>query len=101
MKLGDFEINNIYNVDCLVGMKSLPSKCIDLVVTSPPYDDLRNYNGYHFDFENIVKELFRVMKKGGVVVWVVGDKIKNGDRTLTSLSNVFIFRKLVLMYTTL
>ena len=39
MNLGEFEINNIYNVDCLVGMKRLPSECINLVVTSPPYDD--------------------------------------------------------------
>jgi site-specific DNA-methyltransferase (adenine-specific) len=94
MNLGKFEINNIYNVDCLVGMKDLPNDCIDLVVTSPPYDDLRNYNGYHFDFENIAIELFRVMKKGGVVVWVVGDKIKNGDRTLTSFRQCLFFQKI-------
>jgi len=92
MKLGEFEINNIYNVDCLVGMKGLPSECVDLVVTSPPYDDLRNYNGYSFDFENIVKELYRVMKKGVVIVWVVGDKIKNGDRTLTSFKQCLYFQ---------
>ena len=71
MKLGDFEINNIYNIDCLIGMKKMPNDCIDLVVTSPPYDDLRIYNGYKLDFENIAMELFRVMKKGGVVVWVI------------------------------
>ncbi|MDR2684609.1 MAG: site-specific DNA-methyltransferase [Prevotellaceae bacterium] len=94
MKLGNFEINNIYNIDCLAGMKELPSECIDLVVTSPPYDDLRDYNGYCFDFENIAKELFRIMKKGGVVVWVVGDKIKNGDRTLTSFKQCLYFQKI-------
>ena len=43
MILGKFEVNNIYNVDCVEGMKLLPDECIDLVVTSPPYDDLRNY----------------------------------------------------------
>ncbi|MDI9364208.1 MAG: site-specific DNA-methyltransferase [Flavobacterium sp.] len=94
MNLGQMELNNIYNVDCLVGMKSLPNDCIDLVVTSPPYDDLRIYNGYKFDFENIAKELFRVMKKGGVVVWVVGDKIKNGDKTLTSFKHCISFQEI-------
>jgi len=93
MKLGDFDINNIYNIDCLIGMKKLPDECIDLVVTSPPYDDLRNYNGYSFDFENIAKELLRVMKKGGVMVWVVGDKIKNGNRTLTSFKQCLFFQE--------
>ena len=47
MKVGEFEINNIYNIDCLLGMQKLPNDCIDLVVTSPPYDDLRDYNGIH------------------------------------------------------
>ena len=57
--------------------------CIDLTVTSPPYDEIRDYNGYSFDFESIAEQLFRVTKPGGVVVWVVGDKI-NGGRSLTS-----------------
>ncbi|WP_252606755.1 site-specific DNA-methyltransferase [Bacillus paralicheniformis] len=39
---------------------------IDLTVTSPPYDDLRNYNGYSFNFEKTAKELYRITKKGGV-----------------------------------
>jgi site-specific DNA-methyltransferase (adenine-specific) len=52
-------------------MKSLPDKCIDLTVTSPPYDNLRTYNGYSWDFEGIAKELYRVTKDGGVVVWIV------------------------------
>lgn len=46
------ELNKIYNMDCLEGLKMLDDNCIDLTVTSPPYDDLRNYNGYSFDFEN-------------------------------------------------
>jgi site-specific DNA-methyltransferase (adenine-specific) len=92
MELGKYTINNIYNVDCLAGMKDLPSDCIDLVVTSPPYDNLRNYKGYSFDFEGIAQELFRVIKKGGVAVWIVGDKIKNGDRTLTSFKQCLYFQ---------
>jgi site-specific DNA-methyltransferase (adenine-specific) len=94
MQLGTFEINHIYNTDCLVGMKKLPENCIDLVVTSPPYDDLRNYKGYHFDFDNIAVELLRIVKKGGIVVWVVGDKISNGDKTLTSFKHAIYFQKI-------
>ena len=56
-------------MECLNGLKMLDDNCVDLTVTSPPYDDLRTYNGYSFDFENIARELFRVTKDGGVVVW--------------------------------
>ncbi len=73
-------------------MKTFPPNSIDLVVTSPPYDELRNYNGYSFDFENIANGLFRVMKKGGVVIWVVGDKIKKGDKSLTSFKQALFFQ---------
>ena len=62
------EINHIYNMDCVEGMKLLPDDSIDLTVTSPPYDNLRNYHGYAFDFPAIARELFRVTKPGGVVV---------------------------------
>ena len=92
--LGKFKIDEIYNLDCAIGMKDLPDECIDLVVTSPPYDDLRNYNGYSFDFEKIAIELFRILKKGGVVVWVVGDKIKNGNRSLTSFKQCIYFQEI-------
>lgn len=69
------ELNKIYCVDCVKFMKNLPVNFVDLTVTSPPYDNIRNYNGFRFDVEAIAKELFRVTKKGGVVVWVVGDKL--------------------------
>jgi len=62
----------------------MESESIDLTVTSPPYDNLRKYNGFVFDFENIAKELYRVTKPGGVVVWVVGDATVNGSKTCTS-----------------
>ena len=94
MNLGDFKINEVYNTDCFIGLKQLPKDCIDLVVTSPPYDNLRNYNGYTFDFENIATELFRVIKEGGVVVWVVGDKIKKGNKSLTSFKQALFFQKI-------
>ena len=54
-------------------MARMPDGFVDLTVTSPPYDNLRTYNGYCFDFENVAKELFRITKQGGIVVWVVGD----------------------------
>src|SRR4051812_12029692 len=76
--------NQIILGDCLETMKTFPDNCIDLTVTSPPYDGLRTYNGYSFDFENIAKELFRITKDGGVVVWNVSDSIVDGSETLTS-----------------
>lgn len=79
-------------MDCLNGFKMLKDDCIDLTVTSPPYDDLRTYNGYSFDFENIAKELYRVTKDNGVVVWVVGDKTENGTETGTSFRQALYFK---------
>ena len=55
------ELNRIYNMDCVDGMKMLESESIDLVVTSPPYDNLRNYNGFEWDFEETAKQLYRVV----------------------------------------
>ncbi len=69
--------------NCVEVMREWPSDCVDLTVTSPPYDEIRDYNGYSFDFEAITEQLLRVTKPGGVVVWVVGDKI-NGGRSMTS-----------------
>ena len=51
------EVNKIYNMECVEGMRMLKDSCIDLTVTSPPYDNLRKYNGYSFDFESVAKEL--------------------------------------------
>lgn len=88
------EIDNIYNMDCMEGMKQIPDGTIDLTVTSPPYDNLRTYNGYCFDFENIARELYRVTKQGGVVVWVVGDATIDGSETLTSFRQAIGFREI-------
>jgi site-specific DNA-methyltransferase (adenine-specific) len=85
------EIDNIYNMDCLEGMRQMESESVDLTVTSPPYDNLRKYKGFCFDFENIAKELYRVTKKGGVVVWVVGDATINGSETGTSFRQALYF----------
>ena len=86
------EINKIYNENCLNTMERMPNNFLDLTVTSPPYDNLRSYNGYCFDFENIAKELFRVTKIGGVVVWIVGDQTKNGSESGTSFRQALFFK---------
>ena len=63
------KLNTTFNEDCLDTMKRLADNTLDLTVISPPYDGLRTYNGYSFDFESIAKELYRTTKEGGVVVW--------------------------------
>lgn len=75
-------------------LKTLPENLVDLTVTSPPYDDLRAYNGYIFNFETIAKELFRVTKQGGVVVWVVADKIEDGSESGTSFKQALFFKEI-------
>lgn len=86
------EINKVYQGDSAVLLKQIPNNFIDLTVTSPPYDNLRDYKGYTFDFETIAKELYRVTKDGGVVVWVVGDATINGSETGTSFRQALFFK---------
>lgn len=97
------EINKIYHENCLDTMKAMPNEFVDLVITSPPYDDLRTYNnyinqksginGYTFQFEEIAKELFRIIKKGGVLVWVIGDATVDGNETGTSFRQALYFKE--------
>jgi site-specific DNA-methyltransferase (adenine-specific) len=87
------KLEGFYIADCIEFMTSMPNECVDLVVTSPPYDNLRNYKGYSFEFERIAESLFKVIKEGGVVVWVVGDKI-NGGRSLTSFRQGIFFQEI-------
>ena len=79
--------------NCVHVMRGWKKECVQLTVTSPPYDGLRNYNGYVFPFEEIADELFRVTATGGVVVWVVGDRI-NGGRSLTSFRQAIYFQEI-------
>jgi len=85
-------LNKIIQGDCLEVMRGMPDKCVDLVVTSPPYDNLRDYKGYTFDFEGIAQQLTRVLKDGGVIVWVVADATVNGSETGTSFRQALYFK---------
>lgn len=87
------ELNKIYNENCLDTMARMDDDFVDLTVTSPPYDDLRNYNGFDFDFFKIARALYRVTKPGGVVVWIVGDQVKDGSETCTSFRQATYFKK--------
>ena len=90
--------NTIINAYSDKYLKELPSDSIDMVITSPPYDDLRDYDGkvcWNFEvFKTIAEQLYRVTKKGGVIVWVVGDKTKNGNKTLTSFKQALYFQEI-------
>jgi len=85
----DFK-NKIFNEDCLQTMSRMPDETVDMVLTSPPYDDLRTYNSL-FDLDKICKELYRITKHGGVCVWVVGDKSVNGSESGTSFKQALKF----------
>ncbi len=106
-KLGRYDLNSIVTGDAAQLMAALPEACIDLTVTSPPYDlvdydddgnlvtypkkGLREYKGYTWDFAAIAAELYRVTKPGGVVVWVVGDATVDGSETGTSFRQALGF----------
>lgn len=84
-------LNKVICGDSALILASIPSGSIDLTVTSPPYDDIRDYNGYKFTEEAIIKELFRVTKSGGVVVWVVGDAVIKGSESGSSFRQALKF----------
>ena len=87
------EINKIYNENCLNTMARMEDNFIDLTVTSPPYDNLRTYKGFEFDWQKVIKELYRTTKNGGVVVWIVADKVNKGSESLTSFKQALYFKE--------
>ena len=87
-------IDTIFNENCLDTMARMDSGFIPLVVTSPPYDNLREYNGYSFDFESVAKELYRVVSDNGIVVWVVGDATIKGSESGTSFKQALFFKEI-------
>ena len=91
LTLNDIEI---YNVNCLTYLKTLPDNSVKFTLTSPPYDDIRNYNGYSFPFEEIAQELWRTTKSGGVIAWNVADATVKGSETGTSMRQALYFMSL-------
>ena len=87
-------INKIIEGNCVYVIKKFNDNSIDLTLTSPPYDNLRTYKGFVFPFEEIVKELYRVTKDGGIVVWVVNDSTIRGSETGTSFKQVLYFKEI-------
>lgn len=85
-------LNRVIHGECSEIMAHMPGDYVDLTVTSPPYDNLRGYNGYLFPFEEIVKQLYRVTKQGGIVVWIVGDATLKGSETGTSFKQALYFK---------
>lgn len=88
----DLPTNEIFTGDNVAVLSTWPDACIDLVVTSPPYDNLRTYGGHTWDFEGVARELTRVLKPGGVIVWVVADATVKGSETLTSMRQAIHFK---------
>lgn len=84
----------LFNANCLYVTPWLQSGSVNLVVTSPPYDDLRTYKGYSFEFEKVASELVRVLAPGGVIVWVVGDATVKGSESGTSFRQALYFMSL-------
>jgi site-specific DNA-methyltransferase (adenine-specific) len=85
---------HLHHGDCLEIMRGMEANSIDLTVTSPPYDNLRTYNGFTFDFEGIARELWRVTATGGVLVWNVADATIKGSETGTSFRQVLYFKEI-------
>lgn len=96
-KIDNF-LNKIHRGNNVTIMNKMPDNSIDLTVTSPPYDDLRDYdNKLTWDFEvfkKVAKQLYRITKKGGTIVWIIGDKTKNGNKSLTSFKQALYFQKI-------
>ena len=81
----ELQLDKIILGDNCEVMRQMPNESIDLVVTSPPYDDLRTYGGHSWDFYGVAWNLKRLLKPGGVIVWVVGDAVVDGQETGTSM----------------
>jgi site-specific DNA-methyltransferase (adenine-specific) len=85
--------------NCLEKFKGIESNSIDMVITSPPYDNLREYGksfnewGEHI-WKPCLKQIFRVLKNGGVCVWVVGDATINGSETGTSFKQALYWMEI-------
>lgn len=89
------KLDDIRNENCIDTMKMMKDGMVDLVVTSPPYDNMREYEGYSLEgFEDIALALYRVVKPGGIVVWVIGDQTVKGDESGTSFRQALHFKEI-------
>ena len=86
--------NQIIEGDAVKVLADMPEAFVDLSVTSPPYDDLRDYCGYCFNAESMLQAIYRVTKPGGVCVWIVGDKVDKGDKTLSHFEHALLGKRL-------
>lgn len=84
-------MNRVVCGDNKIVMAEMAENSIDLTVTSPPYDNIRDYKGYAVDMGEVAKQLFRVTKPGGIVVWVVGDSTENGSESGNSFRQALMF----------
>ena len=89
-----FSLDSVICGDNCEVMRQWPDECIDLVVTSPPYDDLREYGKHEWDFYGVAWNLKRILKPGGVIVWVVMDATKEGSETGTSMRQALHFQEI-------
>ena len=88
------DLNQIIYGDNVEILKTFPEDTIDLTVTSPPYDNIREYDGFTFNFEELAKELYRVTKPGGQLVWIVADQTKDYDESGTSFEQALYFKSI-------
>ena len=86
------QLNRLIVGDAVEVLQRFPESFVDLTITSPPYENLRDYNGYAFDAKAMLEAIHRATKPGGVCVWVVGDKI-DGGRSLVSFEHAFLARE--------
>lgn len=91
------DINKIYCGDAVSILERIDTECVDMIITSPPYSNLRHYGNTitewnHDKFKEIANELNRVIKPGGVIVWVVGDKTEKGSETCVPFKQTLYFR---------
>jgi len=87
-RYGELPINKIICGDAIEIMKKFPSSSVDIVITSPPYDAVRDYKGFTFDLHATGREIHRVLKDGGVAVMVIQDQTKNFGKSLTSFKTI-------------
>jgi len=87
-------VNSIILGNCVDELNKLDDESVDAFITSPPYDNLRDYNGYSFPFEDIARVMYQKLAKGGVIVWVVGDAVIKGSETGSSFRQAIFFQEL-------